>query len=362
MVDSRTREIMLSALERNLGYKEGEKVALIGQSWRPHLPANARPVMDRAIDLWETLAHIYNGAGVNVELFSYIPDEIGSTVEPARNLLTRMEHMAESIGNPDIILAPTAYSLTHTNFMKSWAEKGSRIATMSNSSLAMLSPGGPFDSQEDPAEIIERTEEIADGLRGSEYVRIMGPNSDLVVHIDPNLVHTSTGITAKPGEIGNWLGAEAYAVPVDPRDGGKTYGWFKVPAGWGGRDQLSYDTVFFIDKGRFTDIRCIDESLEAQRWLNENVAPRILPRFGAPEGHDIVAELGFGTNTAINADYLKDNWSIAVAEKMYRSEGGRTVHIAGGNSAGMGGRNNVQYHEDWLVLDVQNIEFNSQWP
>lgn len=357
MVDEQTRKIMLKALETGLGFKPGQRVALIGQSWNMRLPQETRNSMGKAMNLWSALKETYQEAGITLFPHTYNPIKEGSTVEPPQPFVDFFEQGHEP-GRPiDIILAPTAYSLTHTDFMKAQAARGSRIATMSNSSLAMFAPGGPFDSQESSEDTVRRTNDIADQLRETEYVDITGPNAELRIHVNPKLVHTSTGIITTPGEIGNWLGAEAYAVPVDPRDGEGSNGWLKVEASLGGRDQLQYGAIFRIASGRFAEIEALDKSNEAQRWLDENVAPRMLPEYGAPENHDIVAELGFGTNTAISRNYLRRNWSIAVGEKAYAFDGKRTVHVASGNSSGMGGRNNVKHHEDWLIEDAA-IEFN----
>ncbi len=351
VVNNKTKDNLLNALKINMGYKDGERVALIAQRWESHLPSQERPTMDRAMNLWKILTEVYGEAGIRVFPYAYAPSKTGSTVEPTEELSSLMETLSRSRGRPEIILAPTAYSLTHTDFMKARAAEGSRIATMSNSSLAMFAQGGPFDSEQDFSVMVARTEEIAGKLRKVSYVRVAGPNADLVLNVNPQLVHASTGLITKSGAIGNWLGAEAYVVPVDAREGGKSHGWFIVEQGFGGRDQFNGRTKFTIENGRFVNV----ESLKIQ---GDDKITQTRSRLFGTENHDIVAELGFGTNTAIDEAYLTNNWSIAVAEKMYQSKNGRTVHIAAGNSSGMGGRNNVPYHEDWLILDVKEIDFD----
>jgi len=354
-VDKKTRKIMLNALETNLGYKRGEKVLIIGQRWGPNLPGGERPRMDRAMDLFTALTNTYRDSGIKVFSFSYVPAQIGSTIEPTLDLAVNVWNMRDEEGSPEIILAPTAYSITHTKFIRKRAVvDGSRIATMSDSSLAMFAQRGPFDTERTDSRTIAKTEEIASKLKNSEYVRIVGDHANLTVHIDPILVHTSIGYIHEPGVIENWLGAEVFAVSVDPRNGGKSQGWFSVPAGYGGRDQFEYGVKMFVKNGRIVRVIPLDQSPEAERWLDANLRPMLYRE----ENYNILAGIGFGTNTTIDSAYLEKNWSISVAEKMYHCpDGKRTVHIAHGNTSGMGGRNNVNTHQGFLILGVGPVDF-----
>lgn len=346
-VDVQTERNMLLALNNNFCYTPGERVALLEQQWKPSLAANERGRMDRASLLVDTLVEIYTRAGIRgLTRFSYVPSAPGSTVEPPADVLTRMSQLRASLGSPSIILAPTAYSLTHTDFLKRLAGQGSRIGTLSDASIDMFVSGGPFDSRNDIEKMAQRTEMIADSLRGVQYVGLHGPNVDLTMHINPSLVHSSTGLITRPGMIRNWLGAEAYVVPVDPREGGTSHGWFIVDKGFGGIDPFEGRVKFTINEGRFTDVSSIDGCDVAA------VRKRI---FGSAN-RDVVAELGFGTNAAISPEYLSKHWAIVVAEKMYGSDNARTVHVAAGNSSGMGGINHVPYHEDFLIRDVREID------
>ncbi len=353
-IDDRTKGVMLKALDNNLGYKRGEKVVIIAQRWGESLPKESKSTLDRSIELCEILDGVYNRNGVNVVLMTYVPSAPGSTINPTAELYNKMEAYEIRRGVPEIVIAPCGYSITHTDFRVAQNKKGSRFATMSNSSLAMFTAGGPFDIAGDYAKVVNETLEIAEKLRQSRYVRITGLNADLSIHIDQNLVHAGTGLITEPGSIDNWLGAEAYVVPVHPDAGGESHGWFNVPTGWGGRDPLKYDTMFVIERARFVKVESKNRIKEEQRWVDSTLKPMI---FGKP-GYDVLAELGIGTNPAISDEYLLQNWSIAVAEKKRNSgKNKRTVHLAHGNSKGMGGTNDVDIHQDFLVLDVDEINF-----
>ncbi|MBM3247769.1 hypothetical protein FJZ17_04505 [Candidatus Pacearchaeota archaeon] len=347
-LDRKIEQIMLNALKVNLGHSPGENVVIVTQRWEPSLGEKSRPTIEKSIKLCEHLHSVYKSIGVPTTFLTYIPKEPGSGVNPTRDLYAQFEAYEAKLGIPQIVIAPCAYSITHTAWRKQQCEKGSRIATMSNSSLAMFQVGGPFDFQGDYDKVVRETKETAEKLRSSEYVRVTGPNTDIVINIDRNLVILSTGHLTEPGKYGNWLGAEAFAVPVHL---GNSYGYFLVPKGWGGIEQLKYAASFHIEGGRFIDVRPIEDSQKARAWIDENVKPRI---FNKP-GHDIVAELGIGINPSISDDYLTHNWSLAVAEKK-----GGTVHVAHGNSKAMGGQNDVEIHQDFVILNVDKIKFNYQ--
>ncbi len=353
-IDDKMEGVMMKALHNNLGYRPKEKVVIVAQRWASSLSVDTKEVLGRSVDLCEQLSRVYSVAGVNVSLMTYVPSAPGSTVNPTPELYERIERYEDVFGVPEIVIAPCAYSITHTKFREEQNKKGSRIATMSNSSLAMFTPGGPFDVEGDFHRIVDETLEIADKLRQSRYVRVAGINADLLIHVDQNLVHAGTGLITQPGSIDNWLGAEAFAVPVHPCAGGESRGWFKVPAGWGGRDQLKYDARFTIERARFVGVESKNRVRGGQEWIDSTLKPMI---FGGP-GYDVLAELGIGTNPSISSEYLMQNWSVAVAEKMRNSgKGKRTVHLAHGNTKGMGGTNDVPIHQDFLVLDVDSIEY-----
>ena len=351
-------DVMMRALHNNTGYQPGEKVVIIAQAWNPSLPERVRPVFNRSVELCEALRHVYLNAGVDVSLMTYVPERADSTVEPTKKLLEQVVRYESSKGVPEIIIAPTGYSITHTDWRKAQNQKGSRIATMSNTSLAMFEPGGPFDIQGDYEEIKRETLDIVEKLRQTRYVKLDGPYCNLLIRIDPNpeRIDAAIGRITKPREYDNWLGSEAFAVPLDPREGGDSCGWFVVPVGWGGREQVKYDTKFYISKGRFVRLESVEKSPTAQKWIDDNLASMV---FRKPN-YDIVAELGIGTNPAISDKWLMDNWSVAVAEKKRDSANGRILHVAHGSSSGFKGINNVDIHQDFLILDVQNIDFDFQ--
>ncbi len=327
----RIERAIYNSLKVNMGYKNGERVAIIMQEWNPKFGREILPKFEKAKELCLKMYEIFKKNNVDVELISYMPEEARSGVDAP-------EVVYEKIGYKEIIFMPTVFSLTHTNFRRVQTEKGSRIASMPGFTLEMYEEGGPMDV--DYNLLHKKTEEIAEKLRKGRFVRIVADETDIKVEIEKGLVHVSSGLLDKPGKYGNLPGAEAYVVPVHE---GESNGYFTVPPGWGGPNPLRYKVKFFVEKGRFVDLR--GESQEAQDYIEKEIKPLI---FGG-ENFNILAELGIGTNPNITKDYVKrKGWNTLVAEKIFGS-----AHFANGNSKGMGGKNDVPVHIDWVVPDVK---------
>jgi len=322
---------ILNALKVNMGYKEGEKVAIIMQEWNPKFGEGILPKFEKAKELCFRMYEVFIENNVDVEIISYMPEEARSGVDATKDVYER-------IGFKEIIFMPTVFSLTHTNFRKVQTEKGSRIASMPGFILEMFEEGGPMDV--DYNILHKNTEEIANKLRESRFVRIIADETDMKVEIDKELVHVSSGLLDKPGKYGNLPGAEAYVVPVHE---GESFGYFTVPAGWGGPVPLKYKVKFIVEKGKFVDVK--GENKEVQDFIEKEIKPLI---FGGKD-FEILAELGIGTNPNITKDYIaKKGWNTLVAEKIFGS-----AHFANGNSKGMGGKNDVPVHIDWVVPNVK---------
>ncbi|MDH7494052.1 MAG: hypothetical protein QHH44_09195 [Candidatus Saccharicenans sp.] len=327
----RTELAILNSLIINMGYRQGEKVAIIKQDWNPAFDQKYRWKFEKSEALCLKMYEVFKTAGVEVELLSYRPEEARSGVDATPDLYER-------IGFREIIFMPTVFSLTHTKFRKTQTDKGSRVASMPGFTLEMYEPGGPMDV--DYNQLHQQTLAEAEKLRRSHYVRVTAEDTDITVEIDPALVRVSSGLLTEPGKFGNLPGAEAYVVPVHE---GNSNGYFTVPAGWGGTSPLKYRAKFLVERGRFVDVR--GDTYEAQGYLDQEVKPLI---FGSQD-FDILAELGIGTNPNITGEYVqKKGWNTLVAEKIYGS-----IHFANGNSKGMGGQNDVSVHIDWVVPDVK---------
>jgi len=325
---------ILNSLWVNMGYKEGESIAIIMQEWHEGLGQEVKERFEKSKELCLRMYKVFEREGYDVELLSYKPKE-------ARNGVDATPELYQRIGKKDIIFMPTPFSLTHTTFRKTQTEKGSRIASMPTFTLEMYEEDGPMNL--DYNELLRYTEEIAERLKKGNLIKVVAPGTDIVIEPDVNLVRVSAGVLTKVGQWGNLPGAEAYVVPVHD---GISAGFFTVPAGWGGSTPLKYAARFIIERARFIDVQ--GDDAEAQAYIDEYVKPII---FGG-ENFNVLAEFGIGTNPHITEEYIRrKGWSALTAEKIYGS-----VHFANGNSFAIGGKNNVEVHVDWVVPNAKWME------
>ncbi|MBW2991429.1 aminopeptidase [Candidatus Woesearchaeota archaeon] len=338
-------EAIMNALKVNMGWRPKEKVGIIVQYWHKDLEEETRKIFEKSKELSQKIFRVFMANKVDPTIFFYFPKEARNGVDATEKLYHDVGLDIPYVDLPSIFFMPTAYSLSHTNFRKALTERGVRIASMPGFTLEMFEPGGPMSVDYD--EIHRKTEEIGKYLRKSKFVRVNAKNTDMLVAIDPNTVKVSSGILRKQGDFGNLPGAEAYVVPVHE---GPTNGIFTVPAGWGGDKPLKYDATFFVKDGRIVKIANLEGKKEAQEYIDKEIKPLV---FDEPH-RSIVAELGIGTNPAINAEYIKEHgWSLLTAEKI-----GGSVHFANGSSHGMGGKNESDVHIDWVVPNAK-IEYKT---
>ncbi len=325
---------VLNALKINMGYKEGEKVGIVMQKPPTHTNEAIEKKFKKSEKLCLTMAEIFEKNGIDCKILDYTVTELRNGADATKELYAKTDYF-------DILFMPVVFSLTHTKYRKTQTEKGTRIASMPGFTLEMFEEGGPMDA--DYREIHEKTSEIAEKLSKSRFVKVKAIDTDITVEIMSETAHVSSGLLNKKGAYGNLPGAEAYAVPVHK---GKSNGYFTVQAGWGGQFPLKYKVTFFVENGVITEIK--GENKEARDYIEKEIKPLV---FGG-ENFNVLAELGIGTNPNITENYVKKHgWSTLIAEKIHGS-----AHFANGNSFGMGGKNNVPIHIDWVVPDVE-IEY-----
>lgn len=335
-------EAILNALKVNMGYKDGEGIVVIGQSWNHNLGEERKEAMQRNLEVAERMFTVLNKQGYSIKLLTYTPEiaEHGADVT---------QEVYDQIGNPQVVFMPTHFSLTQANFTEALRKSGSKIASMPTFTLDMFAERGPMAV--DYKEIDRATKEVAEKLRAHKYIEITAEATHMIVEIDQELVHESSGLLTLPGSKGNLPGAEAYVVPVHL---GNSHGYFTVPKGWGGLVPLEYSTTFYVKNGKFDDVVALSGNEEKQAWVDKHVNPLILESYGAGQGADVLAELGQGLNTNVTADYIKEHgWSALLAEKISQS-----CHFANGKNIGFGGKNNAPRHIDWVVPNIQTMYTN----
>lgn len=240
--------------------------------------------------------------------------------------------VAAAMKSADVVIAPTAQSLTHTNARIEAAKAGTRVATMPGITEEMFSQGA---MTADYSKVEELTAVVTEMLSKASVARIEKDGHVLTINIRGRDGVPSPGVYREPGKCGNLPSGEAYIAPLE--DGSE--GEMIVDGSMVGIGKLDSPLHMVISGGKLRSVT--GEKSENLDVLLKN------------ETNGTLCELGIGTNEAavLNGIILED-------EKVYG-----TVHIAFGTNTSFGGVNKAECHMDGIILrptlyldDVKVIE------
>lgn len=240
--------------------------------------------------------------------------------------------VAAAMKSADVVIAPTAQSLTHTNARIEAARAGTRVATMPGITEEMFSQGA---MTADYSKVKELTAVVTEMLSKASVARIEKDGHVLTINIRGRDGVPSPGVYREPGKCGNLPSGEAYIAPLE--DGSE--GEMIVDGSMVGIGKLDSPLHMVISGGKLRSVT--GEKSENLDVLLKN------------ETNGTLCELGIGTNEAavLNGIILED-------EKVYG-----TVHIAFGTNTSFGGVNKAECHMDGIILrptlyldDVKVIE------
>lgn len=240
--------------------------------------------------------------------------------------------VAAAMKSADVVIAPTAQSLTHTNARIEAARAGTRVATMPGITEEMFSQGA---MTADYSKVEELTAVVTEMLSKASVARIEKDGHVLTINIRGRDGVPSPGVYREPGKCGNLPSGEAYIAPLE--DG--SVGEMIVDGSMVGTGKLDSPLHMVISGGKLRSVT--GEKSENLDVLLKN------------ETNGTLCELGIGTNEAavLNGIILED-------EKVYG-----TVHIAFGTNTSFGGVNKAECHMDGIILrptlyldDVKVIE------
>lgn len=240
--------------------------------------------------------------------------------------------VAAAMKSADVVIAPTAQSLTHTNARIEAARAGTRVATMPGITEEMFSHGA---MTADYSKVEELTAVVTEMLSKASVARIEKDGHVLTINIRGRDGVPSPGVYREPGKCGNLPSGEAYIAPLE--DGSE--GEMIVDGSMVGIGKLDSPLHMVISGGKLRSVT--GEKSENLDVLLKN------------ETNGTLCELGIGTNEAavLNGIILED-------EKVYG-----TVHIAFGTNTSFGGVNKAECHMDGIILrptlyldDVKVIE------
>ncbi|UCG69266.1 MAG: aminopeptidase [Thermoplasmata archaeon] len=225
--------------------------------------------------------------------------------------------VAEMMKYADVIIAPTQFSVTHTQARKRANRAGARIATMPGIINKMMSSGGMTADFKDVAKGVKKLAKI---LEGTKKIKIMTEaGTDLEVSVEGRKWFKDTGMCHKKGEFMNLPAGEVFIAPKEGTANGK-----------------------LIIDGAFWEILEEPVSIDvkdgyAKRIVGTKEMAKQISKRGK-EGRNI-AEVGIGMNpkAKIIGNVLED-------EKVMG-----TVHVALGDNSTFGGRVRAGIHVDGII-------------
>ncbi|MEI6124388.1 MAG: aminopeptidase [Bacteroidota bacterium] len=231
--------------------------------------------------------------------------------------------IAELMKLVDVVICPTAKSLTHTDARREASKLGVRVGTM---------PGITVDCMvrclnADYEKIIALTDHIVQKLQGVQNIRIVTEKgTDITMPMGGRAVLPSKGVMRNKGESGNLPSGEVYLAPWE----NKSNGMVVIDGSMAGVGMIK------------TPIRIEVVNGYAERIIGGEEADRLTALLDK-SGREAraVAEFGIGTNykAQLTGMILED-------EKVFG-----TIHIAFGNNISMGGTISVNSHLDGLVTE-----------
>jgi len=240
----------------------------------------------------------------------------------------------------DVFVAPTKFSLSHTQARKKATENGARGATMPGITKEMFVE----TLQADYTKIRELNEKMKKTLVGKKTVRVLTEKgTDVTLSIEGREIFTDDGILHEKGAFGNLPAGEVFVAPVE----GTANGIIVADVSFAGIGVLKTPIKITVKDGFAVSIEGGEEA-EKLKQLLASVKKK--------EAYNI-AELGIGTN--MNA---KPVGNILEDEKIYG-----TVHIALGDNSTIGGTTKAGIHLDGiiskptLIADGQVLIKDGKW-
>ncbi|MDZ7587435.1 MAG: aminopeptidase, partial [Patescibacteria group bacterium] len=248
---------------------------------------------------------------IEVVSFSSMTENAQEPPPPIQHLMARSGHC----------LLVTTYSLSHTQARKQACAAGCRIASM---------PGITRDIiirtlQADYSTIAKLSQKLAQILTKGKIARLTSPaGTNIRFDLTNRKGFADTGIYTKKGAFGNLPAGEACIGPLE----GKTQGQLVIDGAFAGLE-LDSPINLVIKNGYVTQI--------TGKKAADNLK-KLIDQIGSKAGN--IAELGIGTNPL-----AKLSPNVLEAEKVFG-----TCHVALGSNISYGGKIDVPFHSDGIVL------------
>jgi len=229
----------------------------------------------------------------------------------------------------DVVIAPTAFSISHTQARKEANLAGARIATMPMITDEMMSRGGMTAD-------FTRVKKAADRLVGeigrARTVRVTTPDgTDIRFSVEGRRWVADTGLLHRSGDFGNLPGGELFVPPVE----GTAEGVIVVTGALAGIGILKKPVKITVQNGLGREITGGPEAKAFAKILAG--AAEKLER---PDNAYNIAEFGIGLNpkAKLIGNPLEDEKVIG------------TIHLALGDNSTFGGNIRAGVHVDGIIL------------
>ncbi len=302
------------AVETCMGVKRGERVLVVTDPQRLRI---ARAVVEVARELGAKTTEICMPVG-------------------RRHGEEPPEMVALAMRSFDVVIAPTTYSLTHTQARLRATKAGARIATMPMITEDMMCSGAMLA---DYGKVSRLTMKVAALMDRASDVEVTAPaGTELKFSVAGRKTHPDTGIYHEPGDFGNLPAGEAFIAPVEGTAEGKVVVDGSMADKTHGRIEIT------IKRGMAREISGAG-SKKIAKMLNE-----------AGLKSRNIAEFGVGTNpkARLIGNVLEDEKVLG------------TCHIALGDNSTFGGRVRAGIHIDGIfknptvILDGKTLMKNGR--
>ena len=234
------------------------------------------------------------------------------------------DNIAEMMQESDIVLAPTTFSITHTNAALKAANNGTRVVTLPGITREMFLRAIHVNYKE----MCRRGQNLIKELSGNEIKIETKAGTDLYLRIDGRNFINSCGTFMKPKKPGNLPSGEVFIAPLE----GKSEGKIIIDASSAPDSETPFGIIgkvkrpfkISVEKGELVD--CDNDVL----WKAVTSA----------ENGTNIAEFGIGTNNKamITGRILED-------EKVMG-----TSHVAFGTNRDFGGLVQASVHLDCVFM------------
>jgi leucyl aminopeptidase (aminopeptidase T) len=300
MTLSKLASASIIAIEDCMGAKKNEKILVITDEQKRKI----------GFSLYENALKLGHEA-----LYVEMKSRKQNGEEPPKEIADLMQKF-------DVVLCPTAKSLTHTDARRAASSKGVRVATFPGITEDVMIRGMNADYKR----IAELSIKLVKILEKGKKIRVTAPaGTEISFDITGRKSFASKGLFHKKGESGNLPTGETFLAPVE----GTANGVFVVDGSMAGLGLIkNVNIIVEVRNGFATKITGGKLASQLKKQLD---------KVGKMARN--IAEFGIGTN-----DSAKLSGVLLEDEKVMG-----TIHIALGNNISMGGSVNVPIHLDGVI-------------